>query len=167
MGVTRMHEYGYRRIGLAVDFDLDEHLGGNYHGGFFWAQNKLKLFPQVTPFAASAALHRRAPGEEAKNLRRWLKQHRPDAILTTQRYLPQLLGELGYRIPQDIALAGTSVCDIPVDAGIDQRSIEIGRIAMQMLIKQINVCEQGNPLNPCRILVEGRWQDGQSLPPRN
>jgi LacI family transcriptional regulator len=167
MAVTRMHEYGYRRIGLAVDFDLDEHLGGNYHGGFAWTQNKLKLHPQVPPFAASAALNRRAPEEEARNLCRWIEQHQPDAILTTQPYLPQMLGDLGYRIPGDIAVAGISVCDIPVDAGIDQRSIEIGRIAMQMLIKQINVGEQGTPLNPCRILVEGHWQDGQSLPSRN
>jgi LacI family transcriptional regulator len=167
MAVTRMHEYGYRRIGLAVDYDLDEHLGGNYHGGFVWAQNKLKMDPQVPPFIASAALYRRAPEEETRNLRRWLVQYQPDAILTTQPYLPQLLGDLGYRIPEDIAVAGTSICDIPVDAGIDQRSVEIGRIAMQMLIKQINVGERGTPSNPCRILVESQWQDGQSLPRRN
>lgn len=167
MAVTRMSEYGYRRIGLAVDFDLDEHLGGNYHGGFLWAQNKLKINPQVPPFIASAALHRRVPEEEAKNLRCWLVQYQPDAILTTQAYVPQLLRELGYRIPEDIAVAGTSVCDIPVDAGIDQRSVEIGRIAMQMLIKQIHVGERGTPSNPCRILVESQWQDGQSLPRRN
>jgi len=167
MAVTRIHEYGYRRIGLVVDYDLDEHLGGNYHGGFIWTQNKLKLYPAIPPFAASAALHRRAPEEEAENLRRWLVQYQPDAILTTQPYVPQLLRCLGYRIPQDIAVAGTSMCDIPVDAGIDQRSTEIGRIAMQMLIKQINVGEQGTPPNPCRILVEGQWQDGQSLPRRN
>ena len=164
MAVTRIHEYGYRRIGLAVDFDLDEHLGGNYHGGFVWTQNKLKLRHQLPPFAASAALHRRAPQEEAGNLQHWLVRHRPDAILTTQPYLPQLLCQLGYRIPEDIAVAGTSVCDIPVDAGIDQRSVEIGRIAMQMLVKQINVGERGAPANPCRILVESAWQDGQSLP---
>jgi LacI family transcriptional regulator, galactose operon repressor len=167
MAVTRMSEYGYRRIGLAVDFDLDEHLGGNYHGGFLWAQNKRKMNPQVPPFIASAALHRRVPEEEAKNLRCWLVQYQPDAILTTQAYVPQLLRELGYRIPEDIAVAGTSVCDIPVDAGIDQRSVEIGRIAMQMLIKQIHVGERGTPSNPCRILVESQWQDGQSLPRRN
>jgi LacI family transcriptional regulator len=166
MAVTRMHEYGYRRIGLAADCDLDEHLGGNYHGGFAWSQNKLKMNPRVPPFAASAALYRRAPEEEAGNLRRWLVQYQPDAILTTQPYLPQLLGDLGYRIPEDIAVAGTSVCDIPVDAGIDQRSVEIGRIAMQMLIKQINVGERGTPSNPCRILVESQWQDGQSVPRR-
>lgn len=167
MAVTRMHEYGYRRIGLAVDFDLDEHLGGNYHGGFSWAQNKLKMTCQLAPFAASAALYRRAPEAEARKLRRWLEQYQPDAILTTQPYLPQLLGGLGYRIPEDIAVAGTSVCDIPVDAGIDQRSIEIGRIAMQMLIKQIHVGERGTPQDPCRILVESHWQDGSSLPRRN
>lgn len=167
MAVTRIHEYGYRRIGLVVDFDLDEHLGGNYHGGFSWAQNKLKMNPQVPPFTASAALYRRAPEEEAKNLRCWIEQHQPDAILTSQPYLPHLLRDLGCRVPEDIAVAGTSVCDIPVDTGIDQRSIEIGRIAMQMLIKQINVGEQGTPHNPCRILVEGQWQDGQSLPRRN
>ncbi len=167
MAVTRMCEYGYRHIGLAVDFDLDEHLGGNYHGGFVWAQKKHNLFPQVPPFAAGAALHRRAPQEEAKNLRHWLTQYQPDAILTTQPYLPQLLADLGYRIPEDIAVAGTSVCDIPVDAGIDQRSVEIGRIAMQMLIKQINVGERGTPCSPCRILVESHWQDGRSVPRRN
>lgn len=167
MAVTRMHEYGYGRIGLAVDFDLDEHLGGNYHGGFVWAQQKLKRYSQVPPFAASAALHRRDPEEEARNLRRWLVQYQPDAILTTQPYLPQLLRDLGYRIPEDVAVAGTSTCDIPVDAGVNQRSVEIGRIAMQMLIKQINVGERGAPSNPCRILVESQWQDGQSLPRRN
>lgn len=165
MAVTHMHKYGYRRIGLAVDCDLDEHLGGNYHGGFVWAQKKLKLCPQLPPFAASAALHRRAPEKEARELRRWIEHQQPDAILTSQPYLPRLLGDLGYRVPEDIAIAGTSVCDIPVDTGIDQRSIEIGRIAMQMLIKQINVGELGTPLNPCRILVESHWQDGQSLPP--
>jgi len=167
MAVTRMHGYGYRRIGLAVDFDLDEHLGGNYHGGFIWTQNKLKLYPQIPPFAASAALYRRAADEETRNLRNWLAQYQPDAILTTQPYLPQLLNNLGYKIPGDIAVAGTSVCDIPVDAGIDQRSVEIGRIAMEMLIKQINVGERGTPSNPCRILVESHWQDGESLPRKN
>ena len=77
-----------------------------------WAQNKLKLYPQVPPFAASAALHRRAPQEEAKNLRRWLEQHQPDAILTTQPYLPQLLGDLGYRIPKTL-LCGRAIATWP------------------------------------------------------
>jgi LacI family transcriptional regulator len=166
MAVTRIHEYGYRRIGLALDYELDEHLGGNYYGGFAWAQKKLNL-SQLPPFGASAVLYRKTPQNEAKSLQGWLAQHQPDAILTTQPYLPQLLSDLGYNIPRDIAVAGTSVCDIPLDAGIDQRSVEIGQIAMQMLIKQITIGERGAPANPCRILVESHWQDGQSLPRRS
>lgn len=165
MAVTRMHQYGYKRIGFAVDFELDEHLGGNYYGGYLWAQNKLSIDSPLPPFAASAALYRNTPEVESRNLHRWLVRYRPDAILTTQVYLPGLLRKLGYRIPENIAVAGTSICDIPADAGIDQRSYDIGRIAMEMLIKQINIGERGIPENPCRILVESRWREGASIRP--
>jgi len=78
-----------------------------------------------------------------------------------------MLRELGYSIPQDIAVAGTTVLDIPgVDTGIDQHPEAIGRIAVEMLVKQINVSERGEPRDPCRILVESRLKDGNSLPPK-
>ena len=41
----------------------------------------------------------------------------------------------------------------------------IGRTAVETLLKQMNVNERGEPRYPSRILVEGRWQDGKSLPP--
>jgi hypothetical protein len=61
-------------------------------------------------------------------------------------------------------VAGTSPYDILVDAGIDQCPSAIGQIAAEMLIKQISLNERGEPADPCRILVESRWQDGKSLP---
>jgi DNA-binding LacI/PurR family transcriptional regulator len=73
---------------------------------------------------------------------------------------------LGLRIPRDVAVACTSLYDIPVDAGIDQCSGAIGEIAAEMLIKQINLNERGEPADPCRILVESRWKNGKSLPPK-
>ena len=98
-------------------------------------------------------------------LEQWLARHKPDAILTVDIELPGMIRELGYRIPQDIAVAGTTVLDISVDAGIDQCPEEVGRIAVEMLVKQINMSERGEPRDPCRILIESRWQDGHSLPP--
>jgi hypothetical protein len=59
------------------------------------------------------------------------------------------------------------VLDIPVDAGIDQHSRAVGRIAVEMLVKQIKVGERGTPRDPVHILVESRWQDGRSLPAKN
>jgi LacI family transcriptional regulator len=95
-----------------------------------------------------------------------LKKNQPDAVLTTDSEIPGMIKELGYRIPKDIAVAGTTIYDIPVDAGIDQHPEAIGRIAVEMLVKQINVSERGEPADPCRILVESRWHDGKSLPRR-
>jgi DNA-binding LacI/PurR family transcriptional regulator len=95
-----------------------------------------------------------------------MRKHRPDAILTPNPEVPLLLKELGYRIPDDVAVAGTSPYDMTVDAGIDQCPHSIGQIAAEMLIKQISLNEFGEPADPCRILVESRWRDGDSLPTR-
>jgi len=37
---------------------------------------------------------------------------------------------------------------------------------VETLVSQINLNERGQPLAPCRILVESSWQDGKSLPPK-
>jgi LacI family transcriptional regulator len=107
------------------------------------------------------------PARAKRLLQRWLEKERPDALLTADAQVPQLIRGLGYRIPQDIAVAGTSIYDIPVDAGINQNSEAIGRIAVEMLVAQINLNERGVPAAPCRILVESLWQDGASLPARS
>lgn len=164
MAVTRVHQYGYRRIGLAVDEELDDHLGGNYQGGFLWAQKKLGCAPALPPWPASGTLYRSHPEKELRSLEQWLARYRPDAVLTTQVYLPDLIRKPGFRIPQDVAVAGTSVRDIPVDAGINQHAEAIGTIAAEMLVKQLGINERGEPPEPCRILVESSWRDGKSLP---
>jgi len=79
--------------------------------------------------------------------------------------IPAMLRELNHRIPEDIAVAGMAV-DVPVDAGIDQHSEAIGGIAVETLVSQINLNERGVPSDPYRVLVESRWRDGKSLPPR-
>jgi LacI family transcriptional regulator len=163
MAVTRISQYGYKRIGLVVG-EFDRGLGGNYYGGFSWAQKLLGLEPALPPFMANGEAYRANPDKETQALKRWLTRHRPDAILTTESQVLEMLKSLDFRIPQDIAVAGTSVRDLPMDAGINQHSEAIGRIGVEMLVKQIHVNERGEPSDPCRILVESSWQDGNSLP---
>ena len=93
-----------------------------------------------------------------------MEKHRPDAILTSVPQVPGMIRDLGFRIPEQVAVAGTSIYDVPVEAGINQHSAAIGRIAVEQLVAQINVNERGEPAAPCRILVESLWQDGNSLP---
>ena len=168
MAISKIHEYGYRRIGMTVNGEFNQRIGGNLLSGYFYAQKLLSLEPALPPLLTF--LKSRTAEELSRQkaaLRVWLKQHKPDALLISDIELPGMLRDLGYRIPQDIAVAGTTVLDIPgVDTGIDQHGEAIGRVAAETLLKQMNVNERGEPRHPTRILVESRWKDGKSLPPK-
>lgn len=162
MAVRRIYDYGYRRIGLIVPCDSDRRLGGGFVGGFKAAETSFSL-PVVPPLLTEEHNYYVDRKQSRKLLERWLKKYKADAVLTTLPPIPSMLRELGYRIPQDIAVAGTAM-DVPVDAGIDQHSEAIGRIAVETLVAQINLNLRGEPTDPYRVLVESRWRDGDSLP---
>jgi len=168
MAINKIHDYGYQRIGVTINEEFNQRLGGNFLSGYFYAQTLLKLKKPLPPLLSF--LKTRTADELSRQkavLQQWLKKHKPDAVLTADIEVPDMIRELGYRIPQDIAVAGTSVLDLPgVDAGIDQHSEVIGRIAVEMLVKQINTNERGEPREPCRVLLESRWKDGNFLPPK-
>ena len=87
--------------------------------------------------------------------------------MTVDGLVLQTLKERNLRIPQDVAVASTSVADIPVSAGLNQNSEEIGRVAILLLLSQINDNARGLPPICRQSLVQGRWIDGASLPDRN
>lgn len=164
MAVKKMAEYGYQRIGFVVPADSDRKLGGGFVGGFSSAGKSFNL-PVIPPLLTEEQVYSERLEKARQLLSQWLKKNKPDALLTTLPEIPAMLRQLKYRIPEDIAVAGTAV-DVPVDAGIDQHSEAIGRIAVETLVAQINLNERGEPSDPYRVLVESRWRDGKSLPPR-
>lgn len=168
MAISKIHEYGYQRIGITVNEEFNQRLGGNLLSGFYYAQKLLNLKPSLPPLLTF--LKDRTASELTRQkaaLHSWLKRNKPDAVLTSDIELAGMLDDLGYRVPRDIAVAGTTVVDIPgVDAGVDQHAEAIGRTAVETLLKQMNVHEHGEPRYPCRILIESRWKDGNSLPPK-
>ena len=96
----------------------------------------------------------------------WMKKNQPDAILTDNKQLPSLLSDLGYSIPRDVGIATTTTHDTPIDAGIDQNPLEVGRAAVRTLVSLINEHHFGIPEIRNQILVEGKWIDGSMLPSR-
>jgi DNA-binding LacI/PurR family transcriptional regulator len=166
MAFEKMSRYGYKRIGLVVCADFDRRLGGNYIGGFAAAQRLFKFQHILPPLLTNAHVYEDQPDKAKRALQKWLEQNRPDVILSAVVAVPEMIRELGYRIPEDVAVAGSSR-DVPVDAGVSQNPEDIGRIAVQMLVSQINLSERGVPAVPCRTLVESSWQDGQSMPDRS
>jgi DNA-binding LacI/PurR family transcriptional regulator len=164
MAMEKIHRYGYKRIGFVIPASFDAAVGGTFSGGYLVSQNFLKLSPRLPILSTLPSPIRENPVEALKEFKTWFTKHRPDAIMTAVPEVLDFIKQMGLSIPKDVAVAGTSVSDIPVKAGINQNSLEIGRVAVETLVALINANDRGKPSAPRRILVEGFWQDGDSLP---
>ncbi len=153
---------GYRRIGYVSERVLERNTRGHFREGYLNAREELAVRSRrlETLILSSDA---KAQREE---LRSWLEKEKPDAIVTTFSSLRSALSGLGLGVPGDVAVATTSVLDGNFDAGADQNSHEIGRVAASTLASLILENERGIPRYQRRILVEGRWVDGASVPDR-
>jgi LacI family transcriptional regulator len=163
LAVRKIHERGYKRIGfVAQEGDLSRR-GMLFELGFLGG---LRVIREENPIPV-LILDRSGDEERLKALQAWIGKHKPDAIFTTDAEMSKLLGSLGVKIPQDIALAVTSILDAHCDAGIDQHPEEIGRVGFLMLNSLMNDRARGIPQIFRQILVEGSWTDGDSLPQRD
>jgi len=153
---------GYRRIGYVTTRDTATRVV-HFSAGFLQGQLKVRAKAQLQPLLLSDKKNLK---EDREQLSSWLRKARPDAIFTDLPHLHDLLPKCGYRVPEDIGLAVTSVLDGDASAGIDQHSKEIGKAAIQLLISLINHNERGIPEICRELLIEGRWVDGDTLPPR-
>jgi LacI family transcriptional regulator len=147
---------GYRRIGLVTSTKMHT----RFNAGFLFGQTHwspdLKIPTLILPNDCRA--------DDQRLLAAWLKKNKPDAVLTDVSELREMLRTINYRVPKDIGLATLSVLDGNVDAGIDQNSEEIGKVAVQLLISLINHNECGIPKICREVLVEGAWVNGSMLP---
>jgi len=158
LAIENMWRLGYKRIGF-VAFQ-DTHF--NFRAGFLSKQVfQIKEQPPTFTFLSSDN-----PSAQLSLFSKWLKTNRPEAILTDAPSTREMLAKLGYRVPEDIGLAATSVLDGNADAGIDQNSEAIGRAAMETLISLLNHNEYGIPDVVREVLITGKWVDGTTLPPR-
>jgi LacI family transcriptional regulator len=152
---------GYRRIGLVTNEFRSKNLV-RFAAGYLFGSMVVPEAERLNPLIlAQVNAH-----EDEQALLAWIKHTRPDAIITDLASLKEMLGHIGYQVPQDVALAAMSVLDGNADAGIDQNSGEIGRAAVQMLISLINRNERGIPKICREVLIEGCWVDGSTLPPK-
>ena len=163
LAYARVHAHGYRRIGFVSSPRFDRNTGGNFRAGYF--RQQADLAPRRSRLQPLLIGENSAPAVAAE-LRAWLARERPDAVITSQPALRGLLTKIGVRVPRDLAVATTSVLDGNFPAGIDQNCLEIGAVALRTLASLIHQNERGVPHYCRRILVEGRWIEGASLPPR-
>jgi LacI family transcriptional regulator len=161
LAFRKIRELGYERIGFVDCREATVKPGHLFLAGFLGAQTALDESQRIPVLNLSLTPD---PGRH-KNVAKWVKKHRVEAILTSFSELPRILKEANLRVPQDVALAGTTTFDTSISAGIDQHPEEIGRVGLLLLNSLINDRETGLPQIYRQSLVEGSWIDGPSLPP--
>lgn len=159
LAFDRIRALGYRRIGFVGIFARTK----TFCGGVTVAQQS---FPENERIP-SLLFTSEDPIEFRRNkLIKWIRKNKPDAVLTDYPDILEFMKEEHIRVPEEIALAATTIHDTPFDAGIDQNPEEIGRAAVRMLAALINTREFGIPEIRNELLIEGRWVDGSMLPRR-
>jgi DNA-binding LacI/PurR family transcriptional regulator len=163
LAFRKCRELGYKRIGFVTNEENTLARGHQFEAGFLLAQRTVPAGERLEIFGISDIPN----SGRAERLKEWVESEKPDAILTDNADLPKVLRRAGIAVPRDVGLAVTTVLDVPNLAGIHQNPMEIGRVGMLMLNSLINEGAKGFPAILRQILVEGNWQDGDSLPPKS
>ncbi len=151
-----LHARGYRRIGLVLDADNDHLAEGAQRACLLMEEHDARRpegFPEplVLP-VMNASTH--------PVFRRWLREQRPDVLLTYNAVFMREALPAGRRLD----FAKLNLEDGPIGAaGIDSRHEVVAAAAVDLVVGQIYRNESGPPLAPYEIVVAGEWREGNTL----
>jgi len=152
---------GYKRIGFINFARSRGDRIWRFESGYMTVQQELPPNERLPVYRLEAS-----DTSSRDGLRKWMREQRPDAIITLHPNAREVLKSLGYRCPEDIALVSLNTMDCDIDAGIDQDPTEIGRCAVLQLLSMIRDNERGIPRSMRETLIKGHWVDGATLPDR-
>jgi DNA-binding LacI/PurR family transcriptional regulator len=158
--VRECYRRGYRRPGLVLRQVHQHRFQGRWQAGFMIAREMLPELKRTQPLFIDTP-------EDTKPIVRWLKREQPDVIITPAGdVLPAVLARLGWRIPEDIGFAVLACPDLGDPcSGVYQNGRMIGALAVDTLISMVERHEHGLPQQATALMVEGQWNEGQTLRP--
>ena len=155
--MQRVRAKGYRRIGLMLSQEHDLRTNHNYHAGYLIALQAAPEAARLPPFSGAY--------DDRRKFSEWRRQHRPDAVIACGGpQCVETLRQLRIKVPADLGLAFPNLAAATAElAGVVEKSVEIGAVAVDVLVAMMQRGERGVPESPLRIHVEGHWHEGQSL----
>jgi LacI family transcriptional regulator len=147
---------GYKRPGIAIDFETDELLDFKFTAGFSVGSRDLGARSRLKPFD----LKPNAP----TGFINWVKDQKPDAIITNKSFVRPWLEEAGWRAPEDIGLLHLDWHEGVADwAGMNQNNELVAAAGADLVINQLNKHEFGPISHPKLVLLESDWVEGKTL----
>jgi DNA-binding LacI/PurR family transcriptional regulator len=159
--VEEAHRLGYRRPGLVLLEAQHHRLLGRWESGFLMAQKMLPEIARTEPLLVQ-------DWSDSANVLRWIKQQKPDVVISSSgEPIAQLLTANGYAVPGDIGLVALGCRELGHRfSGLYQNGHLIGATAADVLIGMMERNERGLPDQATSVMVESRWNPGQTLRPQ-
>ena len=154
---------GYQRIGVAVTKWIVNRSQFGYSGGLFHWQQSMPSKSRVPLLLFPNNDISRGYSVFAK----WMREYRPDALITFDTHVPAWLERLQLRAPQDIAFVVHDWTPrMKAYAGIYQRRDHLAAAAVDLVVTQLSQHEYGVPAVPRQIMIPPQWVDGPSVRPQ-
>lgn len=148
----------YQAVGLVLEDALDLRVNGKWSAAYLYYRQRHGTRTMPPPLIMAA------PSQ--KSFDNWFDRHRPDAIVSVDRFGLRFIESRGLRIPKDIGYASLDLdgdsAEYPGMSGIDQNSSMVGAAAVDMLVGAIQRGQRGVPKQPLRTEIEGTWVSGKT-----
>lgn len=156
LAVAELTRLGYRRIGLALELAKDVRVDYNWTSGFLPYQMSLPVADRIASFLP--------PKMEREGLLEWVSRERPEVIVGGRPDMIEWLRAVGKRVPEDIGFATLEWYQENGDiAGVDQNSRMVGSAGLELVVEQLYHNQRGLMETPKVVLIESRWQPGNSV----
>ncbi|MCB1123933.1 MAG: LacI family transcriptional regulator [Verrucomicrobiae bacterium] len=157
LSVKTLKRYGYKSFGLVVPVLAENISQFRRSGATLYVQEQFPESERI-PILKTDDL-------KVYALKEWIERYRPEVVLSQSIEVYEMLQELGYRIPEDFGFIHLGLFEFDGKlAGINPNWHEMGRIAANQVIDQLNRNERGVPEHPLVTLIKGEWVDGATLP---
>lgn len=154
--VQRLHDLGYRRLGLVLHADHDSRLLHRWEAAFHTYHEHHAQKEALPPLVL--------PELERKAFIRWFKTKRPDAVLCHRAEVMEWMKECGARIPETHGFCCLNVTsNIQPCAGLDLQPVLLGSRGVELLIAALHRNDCGVPDHPSTTTIPAIWVDGPTL----
>lgn len=157
VSVEKLKAYGYGNFGLVTIGNAETISQFRRSGATLHAQREFPPEDRI-PILDVGEL-------DGKEINQWIKANKPEVVISQNHEVLSMLKNQGYRIPGDLAYIYLGLYQLDGSiAGINPNWNEMGRIAANQIIDQLNRNDLGVPRHPIVTLVQGDWIDGATLP---
>lgn len=161
VAVQRLLELGHQRIGFVTNSLIDIRVNHQSLGAFL-AERHVNPRALVPPLAVD--------GWRAEPVKKWVHERKPDAVITpiraqytdTQRWLV----EDGFRVPADVSVVCLDCLWDSKQSGMVQNLDLEAAAAVDWVTSRVERAQFGIPVKAQTLLVDGVWQDGNTVAPR-